>query len=371
MNEEIRKEIENQIGYEFENPMLLQQAFTRCSYCREHQGYKDNEVLEFIGDKVLDVLVVKELDAYFGEFNDDGEYVSEKNEGKLTNLKQKLVNSKMLASRIEMTGFQDYLIMGKGDIRNQVQEDTHVKEDLFEAILGAVAIDSDWNFEKLEEVMEQMLDVEYYIENGFDDSENYVALVQEWSLKEYGELPEYKYLTWRGNMGMRYFSSTCQWGCGQEQYTCELILPNGKRFISERQERKSYARMNAACMAYEFLDENDMLFTLRNEVGDPDSDRAVSQLHELWQKGYIEKPEYEFEEAGYDEDGNPLWECTCSVPEQEYYYTWVETSKKNAKKGAAYLMVQYIMDGEMDEDDEQDENTCYGFYSNNGFNGMC
>ena len=52
--------IQSQIGYEFKNLDLLQQAFTRRSYSEENGG-ENNEVLEFIGDKVLDLFAVKYL----------------------------------------------------------------------------------------------------------------------------------------------------------------------------------------------------------------------------------------------------------------------------------------------------------------------
>ena len=52
--------IQDQIGYEFKNLSLLMQAFTRRSYSEENGG-ENNEVLEFIGDKVLDFFVVKFL----------------------------------------------------------------------------------------------------------------------------------------------------------------------------------------------------------------------------------------------------------------------------------------------------------------------
>ena len=52
--------IQRQIGYEFKNLDLLQQAFTRRSFSEENGG-ENNEVLEFIGDKVLDLFVVKLL----------------------------------------------------------------------------------------------------------------------------------------------------------------------------------------------------------------------------------------------------------------------------------------------------------------------
>ena len=49
--------VQAQIGHRFNNIFLLKQAFVRRSYTKENGG-KDNEVLEFIGDKVLDLAVV-------------------------------------------------------------------------------------------------------------------------------------------------------------------------------------------------------------------------------------------------------------------------------------------------------------------------
>ena len=57
--------IQDQIGYKFNNLDLLQQAFIRRSYSEENGG-ENNEVLEFIGDKVLDLFVVKYLTEKYG-----------------------------------------------------------------------------------------------------------------------------------------------------------------------------------------------------------------------------------------------------------------------------------------------------------------
>ena len=47
-------------GYKFKNLDLLRQAFVRKSYSKENGG-ENNEVLEFIGDKVLDFVIVKKF----------------------------------------------------------------------------------------------------------------------------------------------------------------------------------------------------------------------------------------------------------------------------------------------------------------------
>lgn len=59
------KMVQGQIGYDFKNLDLLQQAFTRRSYTAENGG-ENNEVLEFIGDKALDFVIVKLLIKKYG-----------------------------------------------------------------------------------------------------------------------------------------------------------------------------------------------------------------------------------------------------------------------------------------------------------------
>ena len=70
MNNETLNFIQGQIGYVFKNSDLLQQAFVRRSYSRENGG-EDNEVLEFIGDKALDLIVVKLLAEKYGSYAAD------------------------------------------------------------------------------------------------------------------------------------------------------------------------------------------------------------------------------------------------------------------------------------------------------------
>ena len=122
--------IQEQIGYSFENTDLLQQAFVRRSYSKENGG-EDNEVLEFIGDKALDLIVVKILAETYGSYADEyddfnwnedfNEFVSEYSEGKLTEIKKKMVCREMLAKRIRSFGFQYELIMGKSDENQNIQ----------------------------------------------------------------------------------------------------------------------------------------------------------------------------------------------------------------------------------------------------------
>ena len=197
------KMVQEQIGYDFKNLDLLQQAFTRRSYTAENGG-ENNEVLEFIGDKALDFVIVKLLIQKYGHLANgdpvDGTKLSaweqefkqnqadyevpvvnsfgcDYNEDNLSKIKSRMVNKKALARRMDELGFSEHLIMGKGDIQNNINQEDSVKEDLFEAIIGAVAIDSGWNLKDLQKTVEAMLVPEDFL---IDDTDtNYVRLIQE------------------------------------------------------------------------------------------------------------------------------------------------------------------------------------------------
>ena len=342
MNDETLKMIQEQIGYSFKNTDLLQQAFIRCSYSKENGG-EDNEILEFIGDKALDFVIVKRLMEYYGSYADEyddynaredcNEFFCEHNEGKLTNIKKKLVCREMLASRIRIFGFQYELIMGKSDINQDVMEKDSVQEDLFEAIIGSVALDSNWNLDAITNVINLMLEPDFYLENGFDEEENYVVLLQQWYQKKHNRIPIYNF---RQTGGFPYAGK-------HGNYVCELGLYPLENGFWDVKNTKAEARMAVAKKAYEYLKENDLLYDWTDEVGKPEIDRAINQLQELYQKGYIGEPSYDFVEK-YDNDGNPIWQCECSVDGIDYVWEDDYSSKKYGKKAVAYGMLCDILE---------------------------
>lgn len=327
MNNEILAEIQYQIEYEFDEPKLLRQAFTRKSYSEEHNGSYHNEVLEFYGDKALEFVVMKKLSERFGGLAQNGKYSSIKNEGKLTDIKKKLVCKSMLASRIDQLGFAEYILMGKSDKSQNVQNQASVKEDLFEAIIGAVAIDSKWDAEILEDVIDNMIDVSFYLENGFDSDENYVDLIQTWCQKKYDCLPDYGFIK------------------TDKGFKCTLRLFDDYNIFSGFGRSKRESRMDAAQNAYRYLEKENELLLPIDEVGEPDLNKAVNQLQELYQKSYIREPYYKFNET-YDDNGNPIWHCECHVEESEVYFRIDISSKKQGKKQVAYDMLCYILEWE-------------------------
>ena len=330
-------EVQRKISYWFNNVDLLTQAFTRRSYSEENGG-ANNEVLEFVGDRVLDFYVTKILMDRFGYLEaQKGNIEPEKDhevfrvhtytdEGQLTNLKKKLVNKKMLASRIQLLGLHEFLLMGNGDIQQQKENEDSVKEDLFEAILGAIAIDSNWNADELENAVSFMLDLDYFLTTGFPDDLDYVALIQQWNQKENGEIPTYEFQ---------------ELSNGAYQATLVLQTARGIRSYLGQGSSKAEARNNGAEIAYLDLKDHHELFTILDEIPEPLTlDNAINTLQELAQKGYISMPQYHIpEEKEEDSLDRSKWSCTCEINSHFIKKTGYSKSKKIAKKYAAYLCI--------------------------------
>ena len=347
--------IENQIGYQFKNKELLKQAFTRRSYSKENGG-QDNEILEFFGDKVLDFCVTKKLSDYYGELIQCGCYSTfGETEKDLTNIRKNLVESSMLAHRIDVLGFASFLKMGKGDKKNAVQNEQHVKEDLFESILGAVAIDCDWCLEDIARVVDLMLDTSCYLNKGYSDID-YVAEIQKWCQKNQGCLPYYVFkdrfdyerelLLTNGLCAKK--KRICSGNT--EKYVCVLDIGLEYEFVGGGDSQVK-SRRNAAKLGYDYLSENGLLNSIKDEIEEPCIDKAINQLQELAQKGYCDMPEYNFIEMR-DNNYNTMWKCECYLKKQEYSYSSKNSNKKTAKKRAAYFVLLYVLGYEPTEDEE-------------------
>lgn len=252
------EEVQKKIRYRFNNTDLLLQAFTRSSYSTQYGG-ENNEVLEFIGDRVLDMYVVKIISdrfgflksssAFYDKEQDNDEYciVAHKDETDFTELKKEIVSNKTLAKRINALKFTKYFYLGDSDIDNNVQNQEKVKADLFEAIIGAIAIDCNWNPDKLQDVVEFMLKIDDFLDDVDTEEErpdkfkfeNAINTLKE--LAEHGRcsVPIY-YQTdeqIRGDDGKLWWSCTCtvrSWkiqrsGCAKskkdaKKYAAYLVL---------------------------------------------------------------------------------------------------------------------------------------------------
>ena len=351
--------IQKTIGYQFKNADLLQQAFIRRSYSEENGG-QNNEVLEFIGDKALDLVVIRLMMERFGKITEDKEWNEFKlrnpkyfqtryTEGVFTDIKQQLVQKKALARSMTMLGFHNELIMGEGDFKNSVQNQDSVKEDLFEAIVGAVTLDCNWDMDKVTAVVEHMIDFEAFFENEIDTDENYVGKVQQWfQSKGYG-IPVYeKYGDWYsdGKIG------------------CSLNVPGVGVYFRERDTSFPKARMTVAKKVFDYLLDHGMIENPYIEaVGQPDEENILQQMNELQQKKLIPAPVYEFDKD-YDEDGNAEWISEIYIEGVGETFLGCDSSKKAAQRECACEMLNHLIEYYNDTGlavADSDEPTVYSF----------
>ena len=103
--------------------------------------------------------------------------------------------------------------------------------------------------------------------------------------------------------------------------------------------------MIAAELAYDYLNRNGLLYTMSDEIDEPSPEKAINQLQELAQKGYFSMPVYEFKET-HDDNGNPIWNCKCSIKDLDEFYYQTSYSKKEAKKQAAYQTLLAVLESE-------------------------
>lgn len=142
---------------------LLIQAFIRRSYSQEHPEWQHNQILEFIGDSALDSYLVRKMclpkNNIFGSFTNKYQFISKKSEGELTKIKANYVNGVELARHIDNLNLAQFLILGKADEKNNVRSKQAVKEDLFESILGAIALATNFQNEIIDRVCDKMLEL--------------------------------------------------------------------------------------------------------------------------------------------------------------------------------------------------------------------
>lgn len=333
------KNIQNSIGYEFKNPRLLEQAFVRKSYSQEHPEFISNEVLEFYGDEALDYYISRAMYEQFSEFSEDGQFLSKKNEKELTEIKSYNVDTESLAHCISLTGFQNYLLMNQSDIKNNVQTSPAVMADLFEAIIGAVAVDRDWDYKKISTVCRAMLKLQ-----SFDI--NYIKWLNNWCAEQGYQAPIYRStLTSCPVANLNY--TTINYKLHDSFYKPDIPIIGGAYMLIKELNLKVESKIqyelaayfDCARQAYEIIKIREMKIS----IGTPKVETAVNQLNVLYQKGLIEEPEYTFFEH-HDENGNPIWHCACDLDELEEVFYGEAYAKKDAKKDAAYGALCKLLD---------------------------
>ncbi len=126
--------IEKKLQVTFKDKDLLKSAFIHRSYLNEHPEEKipHNERLEFLGDSVLGFVVSEHLFIKYPAHA----------EGDLTNFRSSLVNARTLAEVSKKIGLGDFLLLSKGEEATGGRDRQYLLANTFEALLGAIYLDS-------------------------------------------------------------------------------------------------------------------------------------------------------------------------------------------------------------------------------------
>ena len=123
------EKLQKNIDYHFSDAALLKQALTHRSVNKNN-----NERLEFLGDSILGCVISHELYHRFPLVD----------EGQLSRLRSSLVRGQTLAKLAKTLNLSETLVLGQGELKSGGFRRESIQADAFEAILGAIFLDSDY-----------------------------------------------------------------------------------------------------------------------------------------------------------------------------------------------------------------------------------
>ncbi len=219
MNKSV-KELESIIMYNFKDKSLLHRALTHKSY----DNISNNEKLEFLGDRVLGLVISKTL---LEKFPDEKEGIIDK---KYANL----VNKKTCVSIAKKINLKKFLYLSPSH-KNIERSADKLISDCLEAIVGAIFLDG--GLKSSEKFILNFWQV-YLAKSIFTLIDSKTKL-QEYSLKKFKKLPKYTFFKKTGPQHKPLFKT-------------EVEIPESKKIIGEGSSKKN-AQQNAAAKLIKIL----------------------------------------------------------------------------------------------------------------------
>ena len=169
---------QKKVGINFHNQKLLTKSFTHKSY----NPIDNNEKLEFLGDRVLGLIISQNLLKFFP--NDK--------EGDLDKKLASLVNKNQCAKIAKDINLQDYILIK--NTQNNTNIENKVLSDCLESVIGCIYLDQGLD------IAEKFIIKNWrkYLNKSLITERDSKTKLQEYSLKNYKLLPVYKLLDNKG-----------------------------------------------------------------------------------------------------------------------------------------------------------------------------
>lgn len=216
------EKLQEKLGYKFKNLTHLKIALTHKSAKNGH----NNERLEFLGDAVMDLIVGEYL---FKKFSSD--------EGDLSKLRAALVNESSFSKFAKFLGIGENLNMSLSEERNGGREKPSLLSDAFEAIMGAVYLES--GLQNTARIATAILEILYPRISFNELVRDYKTALQELTQAKFGVTPEYVLLGSSGPDHKKSFEMAA--------------LVGGRRLSSAVGASKKEAEQKCAQIALELL----------------------------------------------------------------------------------------------------------------------
>jgi ribonuclease-3 len=207
--------LEKKIKISFKNKDLLIKSLTHKSFNKEN----NNEKLEFLGDRVLGLVMAKKL----------LEIYPDEKEGILDKKFASLVNKRTCLDIAKKLELQKYILTLNSNKRKFVLEDK-LLADSCEALIGAIYLEK--GFQIIEKLILNFWSD--HIKNSTVTQIDAKTKLQEFSLKKFKKLPVYKLIS---NTGPRH----------KPLFKVAVKLMNTKFYISNGKSKKD-AQQNAAIL---------------------------------------------------------------------------------------------------------------------------
>ncbi len=181
-------ELQEVIGFPFDDDSLLREALVHRSYLNENPSFPsaDNQRLEFLGDALLDFVAGDYLYRRYPKMR----------EGELTSLRAGLVKEETLARFAQALGLGRYLYLGRGEEESGGRERPSLLADAFEALVGALYLDG--GLKPAESFILRFLEPETEQIVAQGELRDYKSLFQEEAQRRFQSTPLYRTIDERG-----------------------------------------------------------------------------------------------------------------------------------------------------------------------------
>jgi ribonuclease-3 len=172
------KELEGRLGYAFEDRALLKKALTHASVRQASAKRRDNERLEFLGDRVLGLAVAELL----------SELYPAANEGQLARVYNRLVRGGTCAEVARSLDLGPSLVLSESEASSGGRDKETILADACEALLGAIFLEA--GYDKAREIVRKHWGAR--LEGSPSESADAKSALQEWAQGQGLDLPQYE-----------------------------------------------------------------------------------------------------------------------------------------------------------------------------------